>query len=153
MKEDLKTRFLKYINVKENGCWEWTAYKNANGYGCIGVDRKSCLSHRVAYAIFVGDIPNGVCVLHKCDNPGCVNPDHLFLGSRIDNIFDMIGKKRDRHLFGEQHGRSKLTGSDVVKIRKLLKSGFVSQEKIAKMFGITQCVISDINLGRIWRSV
>jgi predicted XRE-type DNA-binding protein len=143
-------RFLEKVGVKgDDECWGWLGYKNANGYGCFQSD----LAHRVSYRIFVGEIPNKMCVLHRCDNPGCCNYLHLFLGTRVDNIFDMIKKKRDRHLFGEQHGRAKLTNKDAAKIKLLLKEGLLSQDKIAEMFGITQCVVSDINLNRIWRNV
>ncbi len=75
-------------------CWEWSAYKNAKGYGVIGVGNKTQLSHRVSYEIHFGKIPNGLLVCHKCDNPGCNRPSHLFLGTALDNTRDCVEKKR-----------------------------------------------------------
>lgn len=94
----LLTRFeSKYEPVPFCGCWLWTASTNSKGYGTIAVAKnKTEMAHRVAYQLFVGEIPQGKTVLHRCDTPCCVNPDHLFLGTRADNSLDMNVKGRGR---------------------------------------------------------
>ncbi len=80
----------------QTGCYLWTGKKNKNGYGRIKVNGKEQAAHRVSYAIANGAIPDGMCVLHRCDTPACVNPEHLFAGTVIDNLRDMHAKGRAR---------------------------------------------------------
>lgn len=88
-------RFWSKVNKKTNsGCWEWTARKNDDGYGTIKINNKQCYSHRFSWQLFNGFILKGLFVLHKCDNPSCVNPDHLFLGTKKDNAKDRDNKGR-----------------------------------------------------------
>ena len=82
----------KLVKGRREDCWEWMACKNSGGYGYFGFEGKVQLAHRVAYQLYVGEIPDGLCVCHKCDNPGCVRPDHLFLGTRADNTHDCENK-------------------------------------------------------------
>lgn len=134
--------------VSENtvsGCWDWTAYKESNGYGVIGVGSKARLAHRVSYEAHKGPIPPGMCVCHRCDNPACVNPDHLFLGSHADNMADMAAKHRSQR--GEAHVRAKLTAQEVLSIRA--ESG--TQENIAAKYGICSSQVSRIKLGKTWK--
>ncbi len=94
-KRPIEERFFeKVVMIPFHDCWEWSAYKNAKGYGVIGDGRKTRLSHRVSYEIHFGKIPDGLLICHKCDNPGCNRPDHLFLGTPADNTRDMVEKKR-----------------------------------------------------------
>ena len=79
---------------KTDGCWLWTAGTNINGYGRLSVNRIAILAHRYSWALHNGEIPKGMCVMHKCDNPPCVNPDHLEMGSQQDNLKDMLSKGR-----------------------------------------------------------
>jgi len=117
-----------------------------------GKEGRALRSHRVSWEIHNGLIPEGMCVLHHCDNPHCVNPRHLFLGTKKDNVYDMIKKGRDRldmGPHGEQVGSAKLIRHDVRLIRKVLKRGW-TQRKIAKAFNVSHATINDINTGKHW---
>lgn len=121
-------------------CWERGGWKNNNGYGFIR-DGKRYLAHRWSYETFVGPI-GGSCVLHRCDNPSCVNPDHLFLGSRADNNADMAAKGRARAI-------AKVTEGDVVAIRADTRP----QRVVAREYGVTQSAISRIKSRKNWGRV
>lgn len=144
-----KERFEEKF-AKGNGCWDWTGFKNSVGYGYFRLNGKSKLAHRVSWEIHVGEIPNGLCVLHKCDNPKCVNPLHLFLGTNQDNINDKVAKNRQSKLKGEVHGMSKLTEKQVVEIRNIVG---LSQRKIATIYGVHQTLIGLILRGENWRHI
>lgn len=88
-------RLLKRVRITEAGCWEWTGYTNRAGYGEMSSKWGKTSSHRMSYATFNGDIPDGMYVCHKCDNPPCINPNHLFLGTAQDNVRDSFQKNRD----------------------------------------------------------
>lgn len=107
-------------------------------------------SHRWAYRHYVGVIPDGAMVLHRCDNRACVRPDHLFLGSNQDNVNDMIAKGRHGGPLGEKHPRAKLTCEDIATIRKLYAEERVSQKQIAAKFGVDPSSISRIVRGKQW---
>jgi hypothetical protein len=94
----LSERFERYVN-RNSTCWEWTGHRNPCGYGMIRPDKKSekIVASRAAWMLYCGPIPDGLCVLHTCDNRGCVNPAHLFLGTVQDNTDDMIKKGRDNY--------------------------------------------------------
>ncbi len=101
-----KMDFWNKVNKVPSGCWEWAGGKN-NGYGVLCVSGKTIKAHRYAWILTNGEIPkgegyHGTCVLHKCDNPSCINPDHLFLGSNADNVRDRVAKNRSNALKGEQ---------------------------------------------------
>jgi hypothetical protein len=85
--------FLQFVQ-KSDGCWEWTGHRNAAGYGHISLDGQFVLAHRHSWALFKGPIPDGLFCLHRCDNPPCVRPDHLFMGTKKDNAMDMAAKGR-----------------------------------------------------------
>jgi hypothetical protein len=137
-KSDETKRFLAKVKVMENGCHEWQASLNRGGYGKFNSygGRNSDPAHRVAYRLFVAPVPAGVHVLHHCDNRKCVNVDHLFLGSTIDNVADMDAK-------GRRGTKSKLTYKDVDTIREMLANRY-SQKVIAKKFMVHQTTISRI---------
>lgn len=157
-KEDLKTRFMRHVEQEENGkkCWNWTGSKSGAGYGSIQVNGKKVLAHRVSYMIHKGEIPelvgyHGYVVCHSCDNPSCVNPDHLFLGSQYANMQDRDAKGRRAALLGEVHGMATLTERDVLSIRDL--AGRYSQQELAKMFSISNSMVSLIINRKNWTHI
>lgn len=138
-------RLFDRAMIQENGCWEFSGARHNQGYGLISLNGKMYRAHRVAYDLCVGDIPEDIQVLHKCDNPPCVNPEHLFLGTGQDNMDDKVAK--DRHTYGEGHG--KLTEEQVIEIRALLDSG-LSYKEVATQFNISKSATSHIWHGRTW---
>lgn len=142
----------------ENSCWQWTASKNRRGYGriCKGRNGKARVigyAHRIAYEIAKGPIPEGQCVLHTCDNPSCVNPAHLFVGTHADNMADMIAKGRAIHngLKGESNGRAKLTVKSILEIRAMRDKATYGE--IGKMFGVASSTIGRIISLEKWAHV
>lgn len=134
----LRDRFMAKIQEDEStGCWEWMGSGNGRGYGQIRVGRTMRRAHRVSYELFCEPVPDGMLVCHSCDNPGCVNPEHLFLGTQCDNMADMRSKGRDG-------GRAKLSKADVLAIRAA--SG-LTQRELGERFGVTQQQISNIRVG------
>lgn len=133
-----------------SSCWEWTAHKNSKGYGRIGQGRAENRAHRLSYRLLVGKIPEGMCVLHKCDNPSCVRPEHLFLGDQAANVRDMVAK--GRQLYGERVKNSKLTAEDVLGIRRMYAEGVGSRE-LGLLFGVSQANIGDIVRREMWKHV
>jgi len=139
---------------KPNSCWPWTGAKTKQGYGCIGKGGKhggTVLAHRAAFEDAKGPVPEGLHVLHTCDNPPCCNPAHLWAGNNADNVADCItkGRKRWRASQGEAHGSAKLTDTKVRAIRKAKGS----QREIAAKFKISQAIICDIRNGKLWTHV
>jgi hypothetical protein len=126
-------RFFEFVHPEPNtGCWLWDGHLNANGYAKFGYKRTNGLAHRASYDMFIGPIPEGLWVLHKCDVPCCVNPEHLFLGTQQDNMDDMHAKKRERHPVGIEHGRTKLTEADV----RAIRADSRSSRQLAKLYGV-----------------
>lgn len=146
----LEQRFWFYVDKKQkNDCWHWTGSCNNKGYGRIQINKKNIAAHRLSWKIHFGMIPKDLCVLHTCDNPKCVNPNHLFLGTSEDNIKDKVDKNRQAK--GENIGISKLTMNQVKEIR-ILKGKF-SQRKIAKMFSVAYSTIAYIHKNKTWRHI
>lgn len=133
---------------KTNNCWIWLTGKR-KGYGVFCANYKTLFAHRFSWELYFGAIPKDLHVLHKCDNRACVNPDHLFLGTQKDNINDMVEKNRQAK--GENHGESKLTEKQVLKIRELYSRDDISQRKLAKKFKITQTMIGYIVNKQSWK--
>ena len=126
---------MEKVDIKgTDECWEWRGYKDHDGYGEFWSGNHKSHAHRASWELLYGDIPEGMSVLHKCNNSGCVNPYHLYLGNQADNM-------RDRMMAGTA---AKLYEGEVWLIRKLLKSGKFSQRFIAKMFKVSQSMISSI---------
>ena len=135
-------RFWKKVD-KSGDCWEWTAAKNRSGYGRFGVNGINKLAHRVV----MGD-PEGKCVLHHCDNPGCVNPDHLYIGDHADNAHDRSERGRGSHFH-----YYKLGAHEVLTIRSWYARGGHSYRTLSKIFGVTKRCIGDIIINKTWNHV
>lgn len=179
MKTTLEDRF--WAKVDKNGpvpahmphlgqCWVWTACRGTgrNGeklYGFIGVNGTNKLSHRVSWELHNGTIPDGMCVMHKCDNMACVNPDHLQLGTLDDNNKDMATKKRsatgDRHgsrthpgnHAGTKNAAAKLTEADALEIVRLHETGNYTLRELGSMFGVSTYPIYGVIHGLYWSHV
>ncbi len=146
-------RFIQRFRVnRETGCWEWIRGKTSSGYGSFYYRSKRQQAQRVSWQLFVGKFPAHLWVLHKCDNKACVNPDHLFLGTRLDNIRDMDAKGRRVTLppRGENSGQSKLTHDQASRIIELYETGRYYQHEIAAMFGVGKGAVSKIMRGETW---
>lgn len=161
MSEDLRRAGLmkrledKYIPEPNSGCWLWLGgLSKENGYGTISVDGESRKAHRVMFELSTSEkIPSGYEVCHHCDNPCCVNPDHLFVGTHIDNMRDRDKKGRRKPPKGTFNGFSKLDDSKVRAIRLALVENKKTQGQIADEFGCDQSTVSLIKLGKRWTHV
>jgi len=131
-------------------CWMWTDKPNNAGYGCMRVGRKTFLAHRLAWRACYGVIPDGMCVCHRCDNPLCLCPKHLFLGTRFDNNQDKVTKGRQSSVVGELNPRARLTETDVLSIRALYAAGNVTHKELARVFCVSVASICMITTRRNW---
>jgi hypothetical protein len=151
--ETIKTRTK--INPV-TGCWEWTGAKR-NGYGRLTTGsrtngtRKTVSAHRLSYQLFKGEIPRGYEICHKCDNPCCINPDHLFAGTRQDNVDDREQKGRNIVPRGENNGRAKLTEDDVRGARNERVTNGTSYRTLAANYGVAKRTIMDAVRGVNWK--
>jgi hypothetical protein len=146
----LHDRFMTKVE-KSDGCWVWRASTDSRtGYGRFGLHPGAApwLAHRVSYSLFVGPIPDGLWVLHHCDNPPCVRPDHLFVGTHGDNMADAAAK--GRLATGEKNGQAKLTAEKVGAIRREYVSGSVSHRELAGRYGVGRSHIGAILRGERW---
>lgn len=143
-KPSLLRRFHKGYDPQPGGCWQWIGADRGNGYGCIANDGKLLSAHRLSFELFVGEIPSGLFICHRCDNPSCVNPDHLFAGTPAENTQDMHTKGRCKAPYGILHHAAKLTSEEVDEIQ--LASGTLSQ--IAKEYGVDHSTIWKIKSGK-----
>lgn len=160
-------RFWEKVQ-KTDGCWIWTGSKRNKGYGAFSYTVNGRLiqgrAHRYSYELHKGEIPPGLFVLHRCDNPACVNPDHLFLGTNEDNIRDMLAKGRHipggTHIGnagdwkrGTEHHAAKLTPDDVREIRRLHAEGGWSYGQLGKRFGVNASAAYKIVKRLLWKQI
>jgi hypothetical protein len=151
----IRERFWRYIGPPEpNGCILWTGARSIGDYGVIGSGTGKghmVYANRVSYEMFVGPIPDGLFVLHRCDTPPCVNPFHLFLGTTQDNIADKIAKGRQAK--GEGHGIAKLTDAKVRDIRERYARGGISHERLGWEYRVSHRTIGMIVNNKTWTHV
>lgn len=146
----VKAKHFSYYVRKTAGCWLWLGGHTRDGYGISGICHGDQLAHRSSWLIHRGVIPAGLWVLHTCDNPGCVNPRHLFLGTTQDNTKDMDRKGRRKPPCGERCSFHKLSIFEVRRIIQLHKDG-LSQMELAERFSVNQSQISRILSRKRWR--
>lgn len=152
MKKNIERFEMKYIPEPNCGCWLWIgAVAPPRNYGKMwfyGEQGRRCIAaHRISYEIFVGKIPDGMWVLHRCDNPRCVNPEHLFLGTHSDNMNDMYSKGRGLNRKGERHCLSLLTDEQAMEIR----TSSLSIDDLANKFGISPHTVRNIRNKNSWK--
>ena len=139
---------------KTEGCWLWRGSFHRGGYGSIargGRNGGKTLAHIVSWFIHFGVVPHGLCVLHRCDNPACVRPDHLFLGTRLDNSRDMVNKKRSP--YGERSGTHILSETQVHQIRTEYIPRKVTQKFLALKYGVNRETINAIIRRKTWKHI
>lgn len=147
-------RFWERVDIKNpNQCWEWTALKDNKGYGLLRVKDKNIYAHRISAYLANMPIENKF-VCHHCDNPSCVNPNHLFVGTLQDNVKDMIIK--NRQAYNESHGMTNLTLEDVLFIKNSYIPGYKNKFKgncleLAKKYNVTDQTIRNIVKGKTWK--
>lgn len=141
---------LLAMSVTNGDCREWSRAKLARGYGRVQWEGRVHLAHRLSYTAYKGEIPKGMCVCHSCDNPSCINPDHLFLGTPLANMRDMVRKGRSRGPQGANHPKAKLTEHQAM-LAKACPTKFGSATALSRLFGIHHGIVSHIMAGRIWK--
>jgi len=157
--EDLVVRLCRKYEDGPNGCMNWTGHVGQNGYGQIGVGSRrdgtgrAEYAHRLSAHLFKGfDLNSPLCVLHKCDNPRCINPDHLFIGTHADNRVDCVSKGRHNPPVGERGGLSKLTDDDVRDIRRFRANGAQIKD-IAKEYGLCCATVGEAVRRQTWKHI
>ena len=150
-----RQRFFAKVR-KSEACWWWEGTKNNKGYGMfMAVSPAKSLAHRFSYELVNGSIPKGKNILHQCDNPACVNPAHLVLGTHAENMRDMHRKRRGKFVAhkGEHNGSSKLTDDQVRNMRRQYSGGGVTQAKLAEQFGVSRTLVSNVVTRLAWKHV
>lgn len=146
-------RFWEKVDKGDDGaCWNWTAALNHGGYGVFGLFPRSAVkATHVSWNIHFGEIPNGLWVLHTCDNPSCVNPKHLFLGTAQDNMDDKVKKGRHAATVGERNKSHKLSYEKVLEIRQRYALGNTTYRELSNEFGVSEVQIGNIVRLEDWR--
>lgn len=145
-----KDRFYGFFDKKQSGCWEWNGSLAIDGYGRFWMDGKTIAAHRASYILHHSPIPHGKMILHVCDNPKCVNPHHLVLGTHRDNVQHM--QERGRFLVGEQNASSRITTDQArVIIKKLMEGAKV--RTLAKQMGFSRNLVKGIANKITWKHV
>jgi hypothetical protein len=151
----VESRFWERVQ-KTKSCWLWTGLKNELGYGLIRIRYTPHRAHRVAWEITYGKIPDGFYVCHACDNPSCVRPDHLMLGTSHSNMTDMRHKGRGTIppvRYGEQNNKTKLNADIVRDIRRKYATGNYTYKQLGSEYSISYATIRQVVIGRTWQYV
>ena len=149
------SRFMSGVEKSEkDGCWIWSRAKRGKGYGTTSLNGKLIYAHRASWLIKNGLIPDGMVVCHRCDNPSCVNPEHLFLGTHRENILDAASKglMTGNRTFGEEKPQAKLNEQQVIKIRQLYIDG-TSRRHLAQIYKMSINTIDNIVNRRTWKHI
>jgi hypothetical protein len=144
-------RFYSKVAIND-GCWMWAGAKHRDGYGFFALGGSSQLAHRVSWQLENGPIPDGSHVLHRCDNPACVRPGHLFLGTNQDNVTDKMSKGRFRTLRGKEQGCSKLSDGAVREMRAKRASG-ATYAALGREYGVSDVAARNAVTGGTWSHV
>lgn len=160
-RQNEQERFENSFVMCEDGCWNWIKAKDKDGYGLFTAHNENdkifmCRANRCAYKLYNGTIPENMVVMHTCDNPSCVNPSHLLIGTINDNNADKIAKNRHGNSAaapGERNLKSKLTEVQVLEIRELCKQNAMKKKDIAEMYNITATNVRYIELKKIWKHI
>lgn len=144
--QETKSRFERKFSIDPaTGCWEWAGARGEHGYGMFWQDGRARRAHRISYALYVGELTDKDVVCHRCDNRGCVNPDHLFKGTRDDNNKDAKAKGINAH--GVRNAHAKLTEND---IHVIITNTVNTQTELADKYNVSQSAISRIRNGKRW---
>ena len=144
-------RFWRRVE-KTEGCWLWMGCRLKGGYGRLWYVDRLVLAHRLAYFLTFGEIPTSINILHDCDNPPCVKPGHLFLGTQADNVHDAIRKGRDVSSPGELNGGARLSELQVLEIRRLYECGKI-RSRLAADYKVNWSTINRIIRKQTWRNL
>lgn len=137
-------RDSNYVVDPESGCWNWNG--SLNGYGRVNIGGKNRYAHRYFYELHRGKIPEGLLVLHRCDNKKCVNPEHLFTGTQVDNMKDMFEKGRGNKAKGSRNGSVKLTEENV----RYIRNSSDTNKSLAAQFDLHECTVQRARNGTTW---
>lgn len=146
--------FGNHVIIREcypDQCWAWRGKIHSQGYGVFTYRGDEIYAHRFSYEYYFGEIPDGLHVLHKCDNPPCCKPEHLFLGTNADNVADAVAK--NRNVRGERVGTAKLTADMVARIKLELLVGKASRRLLGQQYGVSERAIAKIASGETWAHV
>jgi hypothetical protein len=148
---DIGAKLMSFVILdRDDDCWGWSGRLERDGYARIKWDGKMYMAHRVSWEVHKGPIPEGLDILHTCDERWCCNPDHLFPGTTQDNTADMWRKGRAAPQDGENNGYAQLNRDEVRQIRRLLAEGRHTQEEIGRMFWVGRGAVKSIKRGETW---
>lgn len=150
-KVDIKQRIENRTFYSPDGCWYWLGYTNNRGYGLISANGKPNLTHRVNYELLKGKIPTGMLACHHCDNPMCINPDHIFIGTTHDNMQDKVRKGRSSNNLGYNNPNAIVTANQVLEIRSLKATK--TYKEIAKIYGISHHYAWNLVNRKSWKHI